>query len=341
MADFQSILKEIKAKKTAPVYILMGEEPYYLDRITDCLEHSIVAEEDKEFDLQTLYGADSDAGMILESATQYPFVSPLRLVIVKEAQSMVRAKAELDKLASYVANPNKSTVLAIVFKGDKLNATSSLLKAAKKNNEIVIFESPKIKDYKVPGIVKSYCAANKINMDDSAIEVLVANVGASLEKLFAEIEKLRVAMKDSEKRITADMVHDHIGISKEFNNFELVKALATRNYFSSINIIKHFEENPKEHPTILIVAIVFRLFQQLLLAAFSTDKSDKGLMEAAQLKNAYALSEIKTGLRNYNASQLVKAIRLIREFDTKSKGINSYQKEYPLLQELVCNLLTL
>lgn len=341
MAEFREIYRDIQNRKTASVYILMGEEPYYIDKIMEVLEQSVVSEEDKEFDLSVIYGSDADAGMIFEAAGRFPMFSEKRLVLVKEAQSMHSAKNQLDKLKPYIERPNDASVLAIAYKGDKLNATSEILKAAKKNKNIIVFDSPKIKEYKIGEVIKDFCFNEKIKIEEKAIEVLIANAGTSLTNLFSEIEKLQLILKGKEQKITADLVHEHIGVSKEFNNFELVSALAHRNYFQAINIVKHFEDNPKNNPTVVTLATIFNFYQKLLIAAFSGDKTDKGLMEALQLKTPYALKEIKVGLKSYNASQLVNSIHAIREFDTKSKGIESVQKEFPLLLELICKLLTL
>ena len=341
MADFREILRDIKNRNFAQVYIFMGEEPYYIDKLTEALENGTVAEEDREFDQSVLYGADSTPGMVVEAAGRFPMMAEKRLVMLKEAQSMPKAKSQLDKLTRYIETPTPEALLVIAFKGDKLNATSDLIKAAKKNKNVIIFDSPKIKDYNLAKVIKDFCFSEKINIEEKAIEVLIANVGASLTNIFSEIEKLKIIVKRKDQHITADLVHEHIGVSKEFNNFELTTALANRNYYQSVRIIKFFEENPKNNPTQVTASIIFNYFQRLLIAAFQSDKSEKSLMNALQLKTPYALREIRTGLANYNASQLVSAIHLIREFDTKSKGIASMQKEFPLLLELVCKLLTL
>ena len=339
--DFQSLIRNIKKKEFAPVYILMGEEPYYIDKLVEALEEDVVLEDDKEFDQTVLYGADTQGLKVIEAAGQFPLFSNQRLVILKEAQSMMKAKSELDKMASYLQKPNQQTVLVVAYKGEKIGATSAFMKAAKKNKDIIIFESPKIRDYQIGGVIKRHCLDQKISIEDKAIEMLVANVGNSLNSLFSELEKLRISINGSNGRITADMVSDQIGISKEFNNFELINALARRDYFQSVKIVKYFEDNPKTNPTVITTSVVFTFFQRLLLAAFASDKSDRALQEALLLKTPYALKEIRIGLANYNASQLVRAIHAIRQFDTRSKGINSYQKEYPLLMELICCLLTL
>lgn len=342
MADFRQIIQSIKKREFAPVYLLMGEEPYYIDKIMEALEAAVVADEDKEFDQSVIYGADANASMVMEAAGQFPLMSEKRFVALKEAQAMPRAKNEVDKLQTLFINPNPRTVLCIAFKGDKLGATSAIMKAAKKNPSAVVFDSPKIKEYKLGEVIKNYCLSNKVKIEEKAVEMLVANIGSSLSNLFSEIEKLRVAVAGShDRKITADLVIDHIGVSKEFNNFELVGALSRRDYFQAINILKHFEDNPKANPTIVTASTIFSFYQRLLLAAFNPDKSDKALMEVLQLKTPYALREIRTGLQHYTASHLVQAIHAIRDFDTRSKGIGSYQKEFPLLEELLLRLLTL
>lgn len=341
MAEFRSIIADIKKGLFAPVYILMGEEPYYIDRITEALESKVVNEEDKEFDQTVLYGADCNPGMILEAAGRFPMMSEKRLVVLKEAQAMRQAKSSLDKLSGYMSKPNPATILVVAFKGDKLNATSALIKSVKQNKDIIVFESPRLRDYNVGRVVKDYCISERIDIEERAIDLLVANVGVSLSQLFSEIEKLKVSLAGKNHKITLDLVYEHVGVSKEFNNFELITALSKRDYFQAVNIVKHFEENPKSNPSAATVAQIFTYFQKLLLVAFSSDKSDKSIMETLQLKNTYALREVKTGLSNYNASQLVNAIHAIRAFDTKSKGIGSFQKEFSLLLELVCTIITL
>lgn len=342
MADFRDILHSIKQREFAKVYLLMGEEPYYVDKLSEALEATVVAEEDKEFDQTILYGADANAGIVLESAGQFPLMAEFRIVILKEAQALSRAKNELDKLKNYVGKPNPQTILCICFKGDRLSSTSEILKAAKKNpKEVVVFDSPKIKEYRLGEVIKDYCFVNKIKIEEKAIELIMAKVGSSLPNIFSEIDKLQIALHGNAKTITADLVATHIGVSKEFNNFELINALSRRDYFQSLNIVKHFEVNPKANPTIVTVAMIFTFFQRLVIAAFNPDKTDKALMEALQLKTPYALREIRTALQFYNASQLVNAIHAIRDFDTRAKGIGSFQKEFPLLEELVLRIVTL
>lgn len=340
MRSFREILADIKKGKFAPVYILMGEEPYFLDKLAEALEENVVASEDKDFDQTILYGADSNAGIVVEAANRYPLMSEKQLVILKESQAMFRAKAELDKLKSYIENPLPTTVLAIIFKRDKLGATSEIMKAAKKNKEIEVFDSPVIKDYNIAPFVKDYCRDIGIAIEEKALNLLIEFVGNSLDTLFSQIDKLLIATKRKDGRITAEDIEENIGVSKDYNNFELVNAIARREFNKAMKIVQYFIDNPKTNPTVLSAAMIFSFFQKLVIAHFTPDKSEKSLMGVLQAKSAYALKDVKEGLRNYDARQAVKAIDNIREFDTKSKGILSNQDEHQLLKELVFSIIT-
>lgn len=338
---YREIITDIRKGNFAPVYILHGDEPYYFDKIVDALDATVVSEEEKAFDQTSLYGAETEIETVLEAASQYPVLAQKQLVLFKETQTIPKnPKGKLDKLSGYVEHPTPTTVLVIIFKGDKLNATSALLKAAKKNKDVVVFESNRVRDYQVPGLIKDLCREMKLAIDDNAAQMLADYLGNSIEKIVSEIEKLKVAGGSDFKRITTDHIADNIGISKEFNNFELVNAIASRDYVSTMRILKHFEDNPKSNPAIVTAATIFGYFQKLVIMHYTPDKSERSLMNALNLKSAYALKGLTVGLRNYNAVQSINAIHLIREFDVKSKGIGSFQKEHPLLKELVFGIIT-
>lgn len=340
--NYNDIIKDIANKKFYPVYILMGEETYFIDKIIDALEENVIDPADKDFNFTVLYGADVDAQTVVTAAQRFPMMAPLQMVMLKEAQSMFHAKAQLDLLEGYVKSPSPSTVLVISYKGDKLGATSDLLKAAAKNTKnVVVFNSAKFKDYQLPGLVKDYCKANNIKIDNKAVEMLCEFVGTSLSKLFSEVEKLKIALDDPKSIISPELIEKIVGYSKDFNNFELTNALELRDYKKAVRIVKYFEENPKQNPTVVTTGTLFSFFQKLVIANFTADKSDSSLMKALGLKSAYSLKGIRNGLRSYNAMQSLRSISLIREFDTKSKGIGSLQKEYNLLLELIFKLCTL
>lgn len=337
--NFRELITSIKKHDYAPVYILMGEEPYYIDRLVKCLEEHVVDEADRDFNSIVLYGADTDITSVIATAQQYPVMSERQLVVLKEAQTMTNAKNQIDKLASYISHPNRSTVLAIVYKGGTLNATSSLLKAAKAPDTIV-FKSEKLRDYELSGPIKDYCAEKKIGIDDKAAELLCNYIGNPLSKLFGEIDKLIIAGGKGLARITPEIIEKNIGISKDFNTFELVKALARKDYLKSMMIVDYFSKNPKQNPGVMIIATIFGYFSKLFIATVTKDKSDASLMATLELKNTYALRDYRDGLQRYNARMCVGAIHAIREFDTQSKGIESTQNEYELLKELIFKIFT-
>ncbi len=336
---WREILTGIRKGTPAPVYILMGEEAYFIDLIVDALEKEVIAEEDRDFNQTVLYGAETDVETVVTTAQQYPFMAERRLVILKEGQAMDRAKSQLDKLEGYVSHPNPTTTLAIVFKGDNLTATSRLLKAAAKSGAVV-FKSKPVKDYQLAGPIRDYCQSKRVSIDDRASEMLVAFVGNSLSKLFSEIDKLLIGAGPGCQRITLEMVEENIGVSKEFNNFELVKAVSVRDYAKAMTIVENFASNPKANPLVLTISMLFRFFSSLCIAHFNPDKSDQALMGVLQLKNVYALQEIKTGMRMYNAKQTVECISALRDTDCRSKGIDANQNDYALLRELIFRFFT-
>lgn len=338
---YRDVLDRIKKRDFASVYLLMGEEPYYIDLIVDALEKNVVKEENQAFDQLVFYGADSDLEVVVASARQYPVMGDRQLVILKEAQTCAGSKTQLDKLAPYISQPNSQGVFVVAYKGDNLSATSAILKAAAKaGDKVVVFKSPKIRDYQLAGPIKEYCRQKKIGIEEQAIQILIEYIGNSLQKLFGEIDKLIVSAGNGAQRITAEMVEDNIGISKEFNNFELTKALSTKDYPKTMRILSYFKKNPKNNPTVMTTSILQKFFSQLVVAHFTPDKTDRGLMEALQLKTPYALKEIRAGLQMYSPRQSLAAISALRDFDCKSKGIGSLQNEYDLQQELMFKIFT-
>lgn len=336
---FRDIIIDIKKKKFASVYLLMGEESYYLDEIAERLENNVVDEADRDFNNEIYYGSDCDVSLVSASAQQFPVMAARKLVMLREAQSIVRAKVALEKLAPYVSNPNSSTVLVVIFKGDNLNATSELMKAAAASGSAVVFKSPKLRDYELLGPLRDYCNELGIGIDDKAVNILCEYIGSPLSKLFKEVDKLRVAIGER-SRITTQDIEDNIGISKDFNLFELRSALAVKDYPKSMRILKYFRNNPKNNPTVMASTSLFEYFSKLCIALFSADKSDSSLIEQLDLKNSFALKDFRSGMNFYNAAQAVKAVHAIREFDAKSKGVESNQNEYDLLDELIFKIVT-
>ncbi|MDE7412858.1 MAG: DNA polymerase III subunit delta [Muribaculaceae bacterium] len=336
---YRDVLADIKkGKDLSPVFILMGEETFYIDKLVEAFENHVIPEEDKDFNQNIFYGNDTDIDTVVASAQQFPVMAGRKLVILKESQTMHQAKTQLDKLASYLSRPNKSTILVIVYKGDNLSSTSKLLKAAS-SSKAVIFKSELVKEWNLSSHVKDYCSSIGFSIEDKAVGMLCEYIGSPLSKLFGEVNKLAM-IKGKDNRITAIDVEKHIGISKDFNNFELIKAVSTKNYPNAMKIMRYFELNPKTNPTVMTNSMLFGFFQKISICHYLNDKSEKGLMEGLGFKNAWQLRDIKEGLRNYNPRQAVNCVHFCREFDTKSKGVDSFQNEYNLLRELIFKIFT-
>ena len=336
---FREIITNISKGIYAPVYLLMGDEDYYIDRIVDALETSVVPEDEKDFNAAIDYGADVDVRQVISRAQQFPLMSERQLVMLKEAQAMDRAKSNLEKLVPYVNHANESTVLVIVFKGDSLGATSQLVKTIQGEGGIV-FKSERLKDYQLIGPLSDYCRDKKVRIDERSLNLLCDYIGSPLSKLFGEVDKLIVAAGENGE-VTPALIESIIGISKEYNSFELVKALSVRDFPKSMRIIDHFARNPKQTPGVMITATLFNYFSKLFIAAIAKDKSDTGLMMELDMKSSYALTDYKNGLRNYKAGTIDSIIHAIRTHDVMTKGVGSNQNEFSLLKELIFKIFTL
>ena len=335
---FAGVCADIRARRFAPVYILMGEEPYYLDRIAALLEQTVVAEADRDFNSYTYYGADTVPELVVGTAQQLPMMTDRQLVVLKEAQAMVNAKRQLDKLAPYVERPNPKTVLAIVFKGDVLSATSKLMKAVGKSGGVV-FVGERMRDYQMAGAVKGYAKEVGLTIDDKAASMLASYVGEDLSRMAGEIDKLAVALPPGTRAIDAATIEANIGISKEFNVYELTGAVAARDFAKAMNIADYFGRNTKTYPMPPTISTLFNLFSKAAVALWSTDRSEGAMMKALQARSAYALRDVKAAIEAYTPAQIVRAIHTLRDADCRSKGIGSNQPDSELLRELIFNLM--
>lgn len=336
---FRDILSDIKkGKPLSPVYILMGEEAYYIDVLVEAFENHVIPQDDRDFNFSIFYGNDVELDNLIGEVKQLPVMADRKLVILKEAQSMNQAKSQLEKLAPYVSQPNPMTIFVIAFKGDNLNASGKLLKAASQAKG-VIFKSEPVKEWQLSSHVKDYCDSIGFSIEEKALSILCDYIGTPLSKIFGEVNKLAM-IKGKDSRITTQDVEAHIGISKDYNNFEMIKAIASKNYQQAIKILKYFERNPKSNPAIVTNGLIFNFFQKMVICLYLSDKSEKGMLNGLGLKSSWQLKDVKEGLRFYNARQAVNAIHYCREFDAKSKGIDSTQNEYDLLHELLFKIIT-
>ena len=335
---FFQIMADIRKKQFAPVYLLSGPEGYFIDKITEALQALVVEEDARDFDFTLMYGADFNASAVVNAARRFPMMGERQLVVLREAQTMHDSKNQLDKIASYVASPSATSVLVIAYKGDSLKASSSIVKAAVQNGGVV-FDSQKPKDWQLEKYVEDYCKENKIGIDHISVQLLVSSIGNDLSRLFGEIDKLMISSDG--KTITPELIERNIGISKDFNNFELVAAISQRDYAKAMQIVKYFESNPKSNPTVVTGTVLFNFFSNLLLAHYAPEKSERGLMVQLKFHSPWQLIDINRALPLYKAMSCILIIHALREFDCRIKGIGSVEKDYDLLKELIYKIFTL
>ncbi len=333
-ATFPGIKKSISSRTDiAPIYLLHGEEGYYIDELVKEFE-TLIPEEERDFNLFTLYGPETDPESIMDLCHQYPMMAERQVVIVKEAQVM--RSDSLNKLHSYAERPNPSTVLVISCRGAQAKG-KDLLAAVKKNG--VIFESKRLREKDVMPVISSLIQEKGLSVDPKSLAMLRDYVGTDISRLYNEIGKLAMILGPG-AMVTPESIERNIGISKDYNNFELLKAVTDRNVGKAFRIIEYFRINPKNNPAIVTIATLFGRFQNLLIYQYTKDKTPAGYMDALDLKNQWALRDYETAARNYSVRQTIEIISAIREADAKTKGIGSRQNEYDLLKDLIFHILT-
>ena len=333
--SYESICKEIAEKKFSSIYVLMGEEPFFIDQITDLLIENVLAEEERDFNQSIFYGADADAVSVINAARRFPMMSEYQLIVVKEAQLM----RDIELLNAYAKHPLSSTVLVINYKYKTLDRRKSLAAAVEKNG--ILFESKKIPDYKMPGYITGLLQQRSLAIDAKAAQMLSDFLGNDLNRLSKELDKLAIVMAQmGSKRVTPELVERNIGISKEYNNFELIKALATKDVLKANRIAQYFEKNPKTNPLQMTLAVLFNYFSNLLIAYYSKDRSEAGLMAALGLRSAFQLKDYQMGMRHYSAMKVFLSIGEIRKADAASKGVdNASASDADLLKELLYKIM--
>ncbi|WP_300812159.1 DNA polymerase III subunit delta [uncultured Bacteroides sp.] len=328
------ILKELRAKQYRPVYYLMGEEAYYIDLIADYIEEHVLTETEKEFNLIVVYGADVDVATIINAAKRYPMMSEYQVVIVKESQSV----RNIEELVYYLQKPLKSTILVLCHKHGVLDRRKKL--AAEIEKVGVLFESKKLKEAQLPAFITSYLKRKGLDIESKATSMLADFVGTDLSRLTGELEKLVITLPKKQTRITPEQIEYNIGISKDYNNFELRTALIEKDVLKANRIIKYFDENPKNNPIQMTLSLLFGFFSNLMLAYYAPEKSEQGVASFLGLKTPWQAREYLTAMRRYSGVKTMQIIGEIRYTDAKSKGVgNSSLTDGDLLRELVFKIL--
>ena len=323
------ILKELRAKQYRPIYYLMGEESYYIDLIADYITDNVLNETEKEFNLTVVYGADVDVATIINAAKRYPMMSEHQVVVVKEAQAI--RNMDLQK-------PLLSTILVICHKHGTLDRRKKL--AAEIDKVGVLFESKKIKDAQLPAFISSYMKRKGVDMEPKATAMLADFVGSDLSRLTGELEKLIITLPTGQRRVTPEQIEKNIGISKDYNNFELRSALVEKDILKANKIIKYFEENPKTNPIQMTLSLLFSFYSNLMLAYYAPDKSEQGIASMLGLKTPWQAKDYLAAMRKYSGVKTMQIVGEIRYADAKSKGVkNSSMTDGDILRELVFNIL--
>mgnify|MGYP003118480895 CR=1 FL=1 len=330
----KSIVADIKSGLIKPIYFLSGEEPYFIDQIADYIEDHVLDEADKGFNQVVLYGRDVTVEDIIGNAKRYPMMAERQVVIVKEAQELSRT---IDKLAAYVENPQPSTVLVICYKYKKLDKRKALGKALKKNG--VHYESKKLYDNQVSDWLRRVLIDEGYHIQPKAAQILVDYLGTSLGKIKNELQKLMIVLpKGSE--ITPEAIEENIGISKDFNSFELRKAIAERDVVKAQRIAQYFIQNPKEHPIVLTMASLYGFFSNLIMY-HGLPKKDKDTVSKTLGINPYFVGEYVTAARHYPMKKVSQAITLLRQADVQSKGVGaSAHASQDILKEVLVKIMS-
>ncbi|MFB9052606.1 DNA polymerase III subunit delta [Formosa undariae] len=333
MDEIKQLVADIKQKNLKPIYLLMGEETYYIDKLSDYIEDHVLNEEEKGFNQMVLYGRDVTVEDIVGHAKRYPMMAEYQVIIVKEAQDLSRT---IDKLADYAKNPQPSTILVLNYKYKSVDKRKAVYKTIKKSG--VVFESKKLYENQVADWIRRILAPKSYTITPKAAQMLVEFLGNDLSKINNELDKLQIVLpKDSQ--ITPEHIEENIGISKDYNNFELRKAIGARDVLKAQRIVKYFAENPKDNPMVVTVSLVFAFFSQLLQVHGLSDKNPRNVASAIKI-NPYFVDEYLVALRNYPMRKVSANIAILREFDVKSKGVGSNAvPQGDLLKELLVLLM--
>ena len=315
---FQDIMKDLKARRFSPIYILMGEEAYYIDQITNYIAENVLTPAEQDFNLNICFGADVSAVQVTDMAKRFPMMAEYQVVIVKEAQNI----HSLDALERYLKNPAKTTILVWCHKNGKIDARKKVISLAEAHG--VVFESKKLKEYQLAGFMQNYLAAKKITIEPKATQMMADHIGADLSRLTSELDKVALSLSENDKRITPDIVEKEVGVSKNFNTFELRDAIVNRNVFKANQIVNYFISNPKAGSLYSFLPLLFSYFQNLMIVFYSpNNKSESDIAQILGLKNNWGAKEYIIGMRNYSARKTMDIIAKIREVDAKSKGLNN------------------
>ena len=328
---FDTVMRDLKARKFAPVYYLMGDESYYIDQISDWIAENVLQPEERDFNQTIVFGSDVTAAQVVDLAKRYPMMAEKQVIIVKEAQNIKNTEA----IEAYVQKPAPTTVLVFCHKNGSLDKRKRLSGLIDKAG--VLFESKKLKEAYLPSFIDSYLRAKGVSIDQKSTQIIADSIGADLSRLASELDKIIISLPENDRRVTPEVVENQIGVSKDFNGFELRDAIVNRNVFKANQIIDYFDKNPKAGSIYAFLPLLFNYFQNLMVAYYCPKRNNPNdLAQFLDLKSSWGAQQYMTGLRNYTAMKTMQIIHKFREMDAKSKGLdNPSTPPGELMKELV------
>jgi DNA polymerase-3 subunit delta len=331
-ATFQGIMRDLEARKFLPIYILMGEEAYYIDQIADYIAEHVLAPEERDFNQTVVFGADTTAVQVADMARRYPMMSEYQVIIVKEAQNI----RSLEALEKYLKAPVKSTILVWCHKNGKIDARKKVIALA--DSIGVVYESKKLRDYELPKFIEGYLKEHGVSIDNKSVQMIADHVGSDLHRMVSELNKLFIGMpEEGERKVTPDIVERKIGVSKDFNTFELRNAIISKQVLKANQIVNYYDKNPKAGSLFSVLPLLFNYFQNLMIVHYAPNKStEAGVAAALGLRSAWGAKDYVTGMRYYSARKTMDIISKMREIDAKSKGLdNPNTPAGELMKELI------
>ncbi len=330
-ATFDSIMHDLKQRNYLPIYYLMGEESFYIDKISDYIAENVLTPEERDFNMTVMYGADVTGKDVVEVARRYPMMSEHQVVIVKEAQKL----KGLEPLEKYVEKPLASTILVFCHKYGVADRRKKVYSEMAKVG--VVFESKKLRDRDLIPFIGKYLQARGASIDPKSEQIIADSIGPDLNRLTSELDKVLIALPADDKRVTPEVVERQIGVSKDFNTFELRDAIVNRNVYKANQIANYFDINPKAGSFYQILPLLFNYFQNLMIAFYCPQRaSQEAVAKWLDLKSPWAAKDYMTGMRNYSGMKVMQIISKIREIDAKSKGIdNPNTPSGELMKELI------
>ena len=331
------IIREVKAEKFAPIYVLHGEEPFFIEEIVNAIKENAVDEASKDFNETVLYGRDVELSEVLAAARRFPMMAKRQLVLVKEAQELKcwRRKDELAQLEAYAKNAVGTTVLVLAYMNKKIDGRLKAVKSMSKNG--VLFVSEKVRDYKLASWISEYSRDEGLDIEHKAVQMLADYLGNDLRKVCNELTKLKLVLKGV--KVTCDDVEKHIGISKEYNIFELQKALGIKDIEKATRIVNHFEANSKNNPMAMVAPILLNYFNRIFVYHGLEDKTSNAAAKAMTC-SPFAVKEYASAARLYPPAKIARIFGYLRDADRKSKGRgNATTTDGMLLREAVFKIL--